>query len=539
MLFRPWLALSLLLAGALPAQVGGAAGPYLAGFPVTPMSGRIDFASPVVVDLNGDGQLEIVAADSHGCVYAWSRAGQLLAGFPAASGLPCSNVNAGRILNSLAVADLTGDGRPEIVGGSRAAVDNSQPARITVWNYQGAVVRHIDSLQWQGYTPVGEVTSVALANVAGDAVPEILASTNNQSASDSVTAWNLYAFSAAGTLLAGFPTGYRSAGIFGAVGAADLNNDGLAEIVADRDQLYVHAYSGSGSALAGWPARTYLDPARTTWGQDRYIEFTNNAPALGDLDGDGVPEVITSGKVRDPLVGSGDPVVASTLLVLNAAGQRPACWQTPPLTGQPLNADYGPSQAPALGDLDGDGRLDIIVVNDDGRVRAYTGSGRLRWTYDYAQGQRRYGSEPVLGDVDGDGQVDVVFGTYSPDFPEASSAGIGLYALNASGQLLAGFPLPLTLDTGSARGVRAAPTLADLYGNGHVNLIAASFSGALYVWDFPGPYHTNRMPWPTGRQNNQRTGAAPAPAAVSAAPPSSPAGPFRQFLPLIRNGGCN
>ncbi len=518
--------------------VGPAAIPFQTGFPFKLMVGRVDFVSPASVDLNGDGRLELVAADSRGCVFAWDRAGQLLAGFPAASNLPCGDVNAGRILNALALGDLTGDGRPEIVGGSRAA--GGQPARVTVWNAQGGVVWRLEGLHWSASVGVPEVMSVALANVAGDAALEVIAGTNNQTDSEAATAYNLYAISAAGQVLPGFPTGYRSAGIFGSVGAADLTGDGRPEMVVGRDQLYLHAYSAEGSPLAGWPVRSYLDPARTTWGQDRYVEFTHSAPAIGDLNRDGVPEVIIAGKVRDPQAGSGDPVVANTLLVTRPDGQRQSCWQTLPLTSAPLDGNFAPSQAPALGDLDGDGVLEIVVVDGDGRVRAYTSGGRLRWTYDFAQGRRRFGSEPVLGDVTGDGSVDVVFGTYSPDSPEASSTGIGIYALNAQGQLHPGFPLALTLDTGSARGVRAAPTLTDLDGDGDVEIIAASFSGALYVWDLPGAYRADRMPWPTGRQNNQRTGAAPA--AAASAPTGSalpPAGPNRLYLPAVHNTGCN
>jgi hypothetical protein len=162
-------------------------------------------------------------------------------------------------------------------------------------------------------------------------------------------------------------------------------------------------------------------------------------------------------------------------------------------------------QASALADLDNDGRLEIIVTLMDGTLRVYKYNGSLMWQYNFAQGSALFASEPVIGDVNGDGQLDIVFGTYSPD--GSANNDMSILAVNRFGQILSGFPLPLT-EEGDAdkQGIQAAPTLADLDGDCDVEILAASRGRVLYVWDLAGAYNSKLMPWPTGRQNNQRTG---------------------------------
>ena len=93
--------------------------------------------SPVLADLSGDARLEVVAAAMDRHVYAWGAGGEELPGFPAlvvdrskvASIDPAThqvtfNAQAGEslmqgaIVDTPAVGDLTGDGRPEIVVGT-------------------------------------------------------------------------------------------------------------------------------------------------------------------------------------------------------------------------------------------------------------------------------------------------------------------------------------------------------------------------------------------------------------------------------------
>ncbi len=517
--------------------------PYQAGFPTRDATSTIEFASPSVIDINQDGVKEILTADGNGCVWAWDVYGNVLPGFPLKTAGVCDGTP--RINSPLAIGDVDGDGVPEIVAGTRG-ISNSpgQRGKVFVWRSNGTLLSGWPKeMDWnmQYGDGISEVYSVALANVTGDGRLEVIAGTSNNASDggsfDEDTP-NLYVWDSRGSVLPGYPTWYRRAGIWGFVGAANLTGNALAEVVVGRDQLYVHAYNDVGQPLSDWPVRTYLNPAETTWGEDPYIEFTRNAPAMADLEGDGVMDIIIAGKVRDPK--QNHDVTNTAVLVLQPNGQRKTGWVVPPIGGAPVADSYSPAQAPALADLDNDGRLEILVTLMDGMLRVYKHSGSLMWQYNFAQGRSLFASEPVVGDIDSDGQLDVVFGTYSPD--GSANNYVNITAVSGSGQLLSGFPLSLTAEGNSdKRGVRAAPTLADLDGDCDVEIFAASRANVLYVWDLPGVYNSQLLPWPTGRQNNQRTGSFDGSDTVVSLPntPSFLSDlDYQIYMPIIHTG-CN
>lgn len=85
-------------------------------------------------------------------------------------------------------------------------------------------------------------------------------------------------------------------------------------------------------------------------------------PAIADVDGDGLPEVISA---------SG----GYYLRAWNVHGVQPADW--PKMTGQWIIA------SPAVGDLEGDGKLEVAVSTREGYLYAWhtTGltNGRIDW----------------------------------------------------------------------------------------------------------------------------------------------------------------
>jgi len=468
--------------------------PFQAGFPVT-TDGPIWFSSPALADLEGNGDNELAVGDGSGYVYAWDSDGNTLAGFPYDTGDE-------RIIGPLAVGDFTGDGYLEIIAGTRATYDGGL-GRVFALQHDGTLASGWPrSVAWNtnGSSSRCEVYSTVLADLDGDSDLEVIAGTTNNAGlyegDDPPPIPNLYAWHHNGTGVAGdWPTYYSKAGIYGGVAVGNLDGDSTLEVVTGRDHFYLHAYAANGMPLPGWPVRTYYGGSSGTWGVDDFIEFTNNAPILADLEGDGEIEYIIAGKLRD---GPTKTIVNNVLLVLDADGQRRPGWEMPALgAGPPLHDSYHPQQAPVVADLDHDSDLEIIVATFDGYLRAYDHDKTLRWSYDFAQGETRFASETIVGDVNADGQLDIIFGTYDPTFGNAL---VGLWALDFVGNVLPGYPLLV-----ASPGIRAAPTLGDLDGDGDLEIIAAGLSDHVYVWDTPTNIDHIRLPWPTGRYDVKRS----------------------------------
>lgn len=288
---------------------------------------------------------------------------------------------------------------------------------------------------------------------------------------------------------------------------ADLDGDGVVEILQPDGAGYVHVLTPDGE-LPGWPVTTEriedVDPdapgnhlGAPTWSElspDLYAPAIG-AAAVGDLDGDGAPDV----------------VVASLRGVVHA-------WSADgqPLPGFPVEIeavgatdpdhvlDEGFLGSPALGDLDGDGALEIVAGGMDGQVYAWTGTGDtvpgfpMRPVFPRYEGYTdRIVSAPALGDLDGDGDDEIVIGTNETlDYEHAP-----LYAIDGDGSILPGWPvmiyglyvdvLPMV-----GEGQPGAAALGDLDGDGALEVVAHALAGDLVVLSGSGEAITT---FPTAR----------------------------------------
>ena len=366
-LFRPadpLAALALLLAAAGAAQGQtpasfGAASSYSTGIGSTFTFGV------AVADVNGDGRTDIVTFDAVG-----SRAGVLLGqaggGFATASIYPTGNGPVG-----VAVADVNGDGRPDIVtanffgnsagvllglaGGGFAMAStysagaNSLPYGVAVADVNGdgrpdivTANSNLNSagvllgLVGGGFAPVSPYStgagssprSVAVADVNRDGRPDIVTANYNSNTAGVLLGQAGGGFAAVTT----YPTGGSQPND---VAVADMNSDGRPDIVT----------ANPGSSTAG----VLLGQVGGGFAAVSTYSTGGRAPqgvGVADVNGDGRPDIVTANSSSDT-VG----------VLLGQAGGGFATAST---------FSTGTNSSPAgvaLADVNGDGRPDIVTAN--------------------------------------------------------------------------------------------------------------------------------------------------------------------------------
>ncbi len=282
---------------------------------------------------------------------------------------------------------------------------------------------------------------------------------------------------------------------------ADLDGDGDYEIVLATGAGQVHIYQADGSELAGFPVETDPIP-ELVGGYAQSKAYTSGAvradqpaailstPAIGDVDGDGSPELV-AGDLR------------GRLYVWKADGTRMAGFPVS-IEGHD-NAEFtanhawdrGILSAPALADIDGDGTLEMIVGGMDQRLYIWKADGSLMPGYPITLCQpeacgtsgRRIISSPAIGDVDDDGDLDIVIGTN--EVPQGA-AGL-LYIVDATkAEVWPGWPierdglinqqvLPVI-----GEGHPSSAALADLDGDGTLEIFANPMLGTFGPIDLNG-----------------------------------------------------
>jgi hypothetical protein len=173
-------------------------------------------------------------------------------------------------------------------------------------------------------------------------------------------------------------------GVFGG-SPADLDADGRDDIITftQDDSADVYAAKSTGSAFSGRSVKwsDHFAPGR-------------EVPAVGDFDGDG----------KDDIVAFTHDDAADVYVALSDGGSF--------APGQKWHDDFASwGRFPAVGDVDGDGRDDLIAFTQGSEAEVYVAlneGGRfgapLKWHDHFAP----EGEQPRVGDVDGDGKDDIV-----------------------------------------------------------------------------------------------------------------------------------
>jgi hypothetical protein len=447
----------------------------------------------------------VTAVDGSGNESAKSAEGTASTNPPQLTGWPIETAAA--TSSSPAVGDIDGDGAYDVVVGS---------TYLYAWHHDGMEFRDGDGdpQTWGIFTTEGSSFTAAVGLAPLDNTPGL-----DIMAADLVTK-KVYCFSYTGDLLPGWPKAgekdFRAAPV-----AGDLDGDGFYEIIAVDTRGAIYAWRSNGVEYRDGDENPATDGIFYRTPTTAYHYQT---PSVCDIDGDHRDEIILGTR-------------CDSLYVLNEDGT--------PVPGWPFKMAGEPSGSPAVGDVDGDGDLEIVVQNKGGWANVYVfhhnGTVAAGWPKTVHLYDTYFTASPGLADFDGDGSLEIFLhgwdrvqsrvyifthtGANYPGWPIAVSNkyseaslvagdldGDGtpeivfgdesrlIHALDLNGHDIDGFPLT------TQESVRATPFICDLDSDGGTDLLVFGWDKNVYVWNLNGTYAAADAPWPTFLGNVHRNG---------------------------------
>jgi len=334
-------------------------------------------AGPTICDLDNDGSWEIVAPTwDDKKLYVFRADGSNFPGFPVTVGSSS--------WSTAAVGNIDADPQQEIVFGSN-------DLKFFAYNHDGSEVIDGDA----NPATIGVFKTVAQAfNYASPALADL----DNDGRLDIVMVTSdglINAWKGTGANLPGFPVN-MFAGASGSASIGDIDGDGQLEIcvVSAGGKLWV--VNPNGTSQAGFPIT-----GLTTSGNSK-----SSTPALADMDGDGL---------RDIVINTQNGLVR----VYKGTGALIPAWTNVRYS----YASAASESSPIVADIDGDGQNEVLIGGEDANLYAFDNDGSLMAGFPIRLNGEIRGT-PLVWDMDHDGLTEILVAgwdknVYLWDYPGA------------------------------------------------------------------------------------------------------------------------
>jgi hypothetical protein len=415
----------------------------------------------VTGDVNGDGKADLIAVN-----YDWTaRAGSTWVMTSTGTGFNAPQLWTSQAFNgtsSILSGDVNGDGRADLVAVSYNATTNTGSSSVMMSTGTGFGAPEVWSTQ-----AFNGNSALLIGDVNGDHRADLIG-VNYNPANNTGSTWVMTS-TATGF---GAPQAWSNQPFNGSASmlVGDVNGDKNADVVAvnydsstNTGSTWTMVSSGASfNAPQAWSSRSFNGTA---------------AILAGDVNGDGKVDLIAVN--YDAATATGSTWVATST---GSAFNTPQAWSSLPFNG---------TSAIRVGDVNGDGRSDLIAVSYDpstgvGSTSVMTSTGTAFAPAQTWSGLAFNGTAAILaGDVNGDGKADLIAVNYS------AVAGSGsTWVMTSTGT---GFTPPQLWASLAFNG-SSAILAADVSGDGKTDLIAVN-SGNTWVMTSNGASFNAPRAW--------------------------------------------
>ncbi|MCI0587869.1 MAG: FG-GAP-like repeat-containing protein [Planctomycetes bacterium] len=387
-----------------------------------------------VSDLNGDVVPDLVVGAPGALGSIVSAGAGRVSALSGASGAVLFNVQGATVAGTLGTSvcglpDVSGDGIPDFAAGEPGPFSSGGRARV----HSGAGGAALFTFQGQASGDGFGRAAAFVGDVDGDGREDLLVGAPNASPGLVSGAGRATLHSGASGATLGSAVGPWPNALFGAAvaGVGDVDGDGTPDLAIGSPGD--PQTNGRVWVLSGATGGALLDIPGGLFG----ASFGSSVAGTGDLDGDGVPDVVA---------GAPGPIPLSAGSARAHSGASGAVLAT--YSGTGAGTHLGASVA-GVGDADGDGVPDVAVgapepgaipfaQPGEGFVRVFSGAtGALLRQFDGTlQGSGVGLSVAGAGDVDGDGLADVITGAPGLSLPGAGAIGAAAVFSVPTGSLL-------------------------------------------------------------------------------------------------------